>query len=1091
MTDGGGGRERRERDAIGVAQTVRHADDVPDAAPDAATDAATDETLSAESTPDRARTVSSRTRLALAAGGSASDESSRFELLGVLGTGGMGEVHLAYDVVLRRHVALKVLFGTSPDQAARLLLEAQAQARVEHPHVCRVYGVGELGGHPYIALQLVRDGRTLKEVGPTLPLEERVRVMKLVAEALHAAHREGLVHRDVKPANVLMERGDDGRYVPYVADFGIARDAEATQTMGAGASGTPLYMAPEQVRAGAGRRVDRRTDVYGLGATLYELLVGRPPFPGGSAAQVILRVLDEQVTPPRAIDPTVPRDLATIVLQCLEKDPSRRYETARALAEDLGRWLDGEPVRARRASRAYRLSVWAKKHRRALGIVGAAAVAVGVVGAVAIDARRGAARRARAGQLFGQKVERIDAIRRMAALLPLHDTRRERALIRTRMQEIRDELGRLGPEAQAAGQYALGRGHQALGELVEAERALRAAWDGGAREPEVALALGAVLGARYEEALDEAEHTSDAALRASRRKRAREALRDPALALLRQGERADLEAPEYVAGLIALYDKRYEEAAERARQALGRAPWLYEAHVLVGDARFEYARLREDDGDQRGARAAYAEAGEAYRAALALAPSAPEAHRGECRRLVRGLELAVDTSEGVAEAARQAVAACGRAVLVDPESSRAACSLGDVHWHEGRGAALRGEDPRPLFAQALRAAQVEGVRAAACASFVEARARLGEADWQVERGEDPRPALAAALQAIDRAEAAGGDRAMAVGLRAHALTTTGGYEAGRGVDPEPSLRRAITEGERAVAMEPIAFNVRTVMAEALYTLVAWQVAHGRDPRADVTRGLAVADELERLQPQLDYGPVNGCAILGAAARYALESGGDPTSLVERALARCDAAAARDAGFMGTPENRGRALLVRARYERAAGRSPEAALAEARRALAAATAGEGATAAAWAALGEAARLEARWARERHRSTAAALAEAARADGKARELGPRDAGVYAGAAETERLRAEELVAGKRPADEPLRRALASVERALVLDPQHPRALAERAAVYLVGARAETSAEAREAARRRARAGFDEALRLNPLLKFDYAPLIEEAR
>ena len=1076
MANGGGGEGGRgARDAIGVAQTVRH------------DDAATGETISVEGTPPRAPTPGAPTPLA--AGGS--DEGGRFELLGVLGTGGMGEVHLAYDVVLRRHVALKVLFGTSADQAARLLVEAQAQARVEHPHVCRVYGVGELGGHPYIALQLVREGRTLKEVGPTLPLEERVRVMKLVAEALHAAHREGLVHRDVKPANVLMERGEDGRYVPYVADFGIARDAEATQTMGAGASGTPLYMAPEQVRAGSGKRVDRRTDVYGLGATLYELLVGQPPFPGGNAAQVILRVVDEEARPPRAIDPTVPRDLETITLQCLEKDPNRRYETARALAEDLGRWLDGEPVHARRASRAYRLSVWARKHRRALGVVAASLAVVAVVGAVAVDARRGASRRARAGQLFGQKVERIDAVRRMAALLPLHDTRRERALIRTRMQEIRDELGRLGPEAQAAGQYALGRGHQALGELAEAERALRAAWDGGAREPEVALALGTVLGARYEEALDEAEHTSDAALRAARRKRARESLREPALALLRQGERADLDSPEYAAGLIALYDKRYEEAAERARQALAHAPWLYEAHVLVGDARFEYARLREDDGDRRGARAAYAEAGEAYRAALQMAPSAPEAHRGECRRLMRGLELAVDTTEGVPEAARQAVAACGRAVLVDPESARAACTLGDVYWHEGRGAALRGEDPRPLFAQALRAASGEAVRAASCASFVEARVRLHEADWQVERGEDPRPALNAALAAIDRAEAAGGDRAMAVGLRAHALTTTGGYEAARGVDPEPSLRRAVAEGERAVAMEPIAFNVRTVMAEALYGLVAWQVAHGRDPRADVTRGVAVADELERLQPQLDYGAVNACAILGAAARYALESGGDPTSLVERALARCDVAAARDPGFVGTPENRGRALLVRARRERALGRSGEAALAEARKALAAATAGQGATAAAWAALAETARLEARALRDRKRPMEPALVEAARADERARALGPRDASIAAGAAETERLRAEELVAAKRFAGEALRRALAAVERALVIDPQQPRALAERAAIYLVGARAESSPEAREAARRRARAGFEEALRQSPTLRFDCASLLDEAK
>jgi hypothetical protein len=190
-----------------------------------------------------------------------------------------------------------------------------------------------------------------------------------------------------------------------VADFGIAREVEAAaQTMTGLTSGTPLYMAPAQAR-GDTRRLDRRTDVYSMGATLYELCAGRPPFVGNSAAGLILSVVHDEAPPLRKVEPTVPVDLETITMKCLEKDPGRRYETARALAEDLERYLDGEPIQARRRSVTYRLSS-ARKH---LGLVvaGLAALAVAVTaGAVALSARKNAAAQARMAHQFGRKVKR-------------------------------------------------------------------------------------------------------------------------------------------------------------------------------------------------------------------------------------------------------------------------------------------------------------------------------------------------------------------------------------------------------------------------------------------------------------------------------------------------------------------------------------------------------------------------------------------------------------------------------------------------------------------------------------------------------------
>jgi serine/threonine-protein kinase len=211
----------------------------------------------------------------------------RYRILALLGVGGMGRVYRAEDPQLRRQVALKFLRGGDPALEMRFEHEAQAQARVQHRNVCAVYEVGRHDGQPYIAMQLI-NGRTLREVAPDLSLREKVQVMRDVADAVHLAHKQALVHRDVKPANILVER-TEGAWVPYVTDFGLARDMSGPGMTQAGAIiGTPQYMAPEQAR-GELEKLDARTDVYGLGATLYDLLAGAPPFPGTSNLQTLYK----------------------------------------------------------------------------------------------------------------------------------------------------------------------------------------------------------------------------------------------------------------------------------------------------------------------------------------------------------------------------------------------------------------------------------------------------------------------------------------------------------------------------------------------------------------------------------------------------------------------------------------------------------------------------------------------------------------------------------------------------------------------------------------------------------------------------------
>jgi tetratricopeptide (TPR) repeat protein len=277
----------------------------------------------------------------------------RYRVDALIGVGGMGRVYKAWDNTLRRTVALKFLRGGDPAVEARFAREAQTQARVLHKNVCAVFEVGRHAEQPYIAMQYIA-GQTLREVSQSLSTRERVQIMRDVAEAVHTAHKLGLIHRDIKPANILIERTEEG-VTPFVTDFGLARDLEGPGVTQAGAIiGTPQYMAPEQVR-GEVEKLDARTDVYGLGATLYDVLAGAPPFAGSSNLQTLYRTLNDEAPPLRKWKHDLPAALEAVVMKCLEKRPERRYSTARELAEELQRFLAGEPVLARPAGPVRRI----------------------------------------------------------------------------------------------------------------------------------------------------------------------------------------------------------------------------------------------------------------------------------------------------------------------------------------------------------------------------------------------------------------------------------------------------------------------------------------------------------------------------------------------------------------------------------------------------------------------------------------------------------------------------------------------------------------------------------------------------------------
>ena len=361
-----------------------------------------------------------------------------YELLGEIARGGMGVVYRARQVSLSRVVALKRILGgqlAGSEEVKRFRQEAEAAAQLKHPNIVAIHEVGERDGQHFFSMDFI-EGQTLRQLtrDNPLPAPRAAACLKAVAEAVHYAHEQGVVHRDLKPSNVLIDAAGQ----PHVTDFGLAKrigsETDLTQTHAA--MGTPGYMPPEQA-GGQSKTVGPLADVYALGAMLYDLLTGRPPFRAETPLETMAQTMSQEPAAPRQLNPSIPRDLETICLKCLEKDPARRYESAHALAEELGRFLRDEPIQARPVGPGEKFWRWCRRHP---AIAAALAVTVAVVSSISAArltvAYRDGREKLRASYLAqananrltpqaGRRFKSLEVLRKAADIRPSLDLRNE------------------------------------------------------------------------------------------------------------------------------------------------------------------------------------------------------------------------------------------------------------------------------------------------------------------------------------------------------------------------------------------------------------------------------------------------------------------------------------------------------------------------------------------------------------------------------------------------------------------------------------------------------------------------------------------
>jgi serine/threonine-protein kinase len=736
----------------------------------------------------------------------------RYEILREVARGGMAIVYEARDPDLGRRVALKVL---KEGNLERLRREASAAAKLRHPNVVAVHEVGP----DFIAMDFV-EGRSLAECLPGMGLRDRVRALETIARAVGAAHAEGVIHRDLKPANVIVEPG--GGLV--LTDFGLAKIAGGEDLTRTGSvAGTPHYMAPEQVR-GEVRRIGPATDVWALGVVLCEMALDRKPFDGETALSIY-----EKIT--RDDPPALSGPLGVIAAKALERDPERRYPDGAAFAEDLRRYLEGEPLGTRAAGPAARL---ARRVRRSPVLYGLGALAAAAAAAALALALLGRAERARA----------LAAVRTQARVSLEAALELRRAGANARMRQFLPPLEAAYREAVARAprlaevEYYLGRMHRAL---LEEEKALEYQERALGKDPGYAPALyeRAVLltlrhGRELRGAHEAAPETADQAeIERSHPDlaRLRRAAAADCVAFL-AGRRQDEGAAEVIAGILACHQGQTAEARQKLESAIQRDPLLDEAReALTQVARAEF--MPGVEGRER----SWQRAEEIYAQGIAgdqgylpnyFGRGTLRWQRGSARRH-RGLDPAPDYGSAEADFAE--------AARIDPSSAPAWTGCGHMRMYRALYLMETDQDPRALWASAEEAlSKAVGLDARHAPAWMwRGSTRFYRGVWLEARGQDSLPEFEAAERDLSGALALDAKYLEALKWRGRLRAQAAAALGRRGRDPAPKLATAEEDFARAEALNARDSWMWTWRSTVASERALWRRSRGEDPEGDFAK----------------------------------------------------------------------------------------------------------------------------------------------------------------------------------------------------------------------------------------------------------------
>ena len=718
----------------------------------------------------------------------------------LLGKGGMGEVIEAWDVVLCRSVALKILSRIDPTAMVRFMHEAQLQGRIVHPNICRIYDVEAAEGAIRIAMQLIR-GPNLHQYARDLPVPEAVAIIAQVAEAVNVAHLMKLIHRDIKPSNILLDLGPDGRMTPYLCDFGLAVSlAGPPLSFSHAQAGTPGYMAPEQIR-GDRDSIGAATDIYALGGTLHFALLGHPP---------------PHLAPdsrPRALKSGLAPDLQTIILKCLDPEPLRRYVSAGALAEDLRRFLNSDPVRAQPAGALARLAGRGRRHTRAVLAATTAALVLGAGGtALLVHRLRGRDAARDASRQIAQEVSAWERDLIFQHAFPGPGAGRAERQAEALEARIMADLAALGPWYQAPGRAALGRIRFLRGDYAQAGRELETGWRLGR--------LGSEDGRDLALALVLAAWTGGTAPPAG----------DLTAFLPREETTAGPGPPSLTRALAAYARGDYLRAGAEAGAYHRAHVWHRESAMLESACLGALASARLAAGDPPRAEGLLLDSLlplEVYLRPQGGGSGDPAAHHAYFLAARRLAELQLGGGTLPAGFLQEQIQRCDQVLALEPDHPGLQEDWLGLRLLAARRLGELGQDRFPQLDAALvflgtrvREPLSPGLQAERMAIYWQL------AEQRLASGEDAELALAEALRDSASPALAGDPRL------AEVLNCKARMEADQGRDPRPTVERTLSLLAPALQGGPH-WPQEDAAAEAWFIRAEWEQTHGLDPRASL------------------------------------------------------------------------------------------------------------------------------------------------------------------------------------------------------------------------------------------------------------------
>jgi serine/threonine-protein kinase len=821
------------------------------------------------------------------------------------------------------------------------------------------------------------------------------------------------------------------------------------------------------------------------------MITGVPPFNASSTTEILMKVLDQEPVPPRKMDPAIPIDLQTIVMKCLEKTPERRYQSARSLSEDLSRFLDGDPILARRATLSYRLNKKIRKNPLVSALIAVAVIAVIIFAAIAGVVQWRSKEQAKLFQEFGQEVTRIEAIMRYGYLLPLHDVQQEKSQVTQRLDGITKRMEMLGSMAYGPGNYSLGRGYLSLHRYQDAYDHLIQAWQKyNYRESEVANSLGLSLAMLYQEKLSDAEHTYSKDQLKEKKVELQKQYRDLALQYIRH---STTESPEYVDAVIAYLEQKYPEALKKSEAVTQKAGWLYEGLLLHGNI---FTAMGDDQfamGKNDAASEFYDKARNAYLAAAKKGQSDPQIYEGLCSLQYKIQDMMIQ-QKGTCPASipEEGISYCQKALQADSKNITGNLLAADIYKLIAYEQTISGKDDSASVKNAVdfanAALKIDPQNSSAFR-------RLGQiystqASMEIYAGKNPEPFLNLANLNFEKARKNIPEDFELISLIGNNFVTQARYEVELGKDPRQTLETAMISLRKALEKNPKNFRSYSNLGTAYYTKGTYEYDAGLDPRKSLEEAIRLFKKSSEINPTYS----NPYEYVGVAnlslGTYLSDLGADAIPVLDdsiSAYSKCLALAPDDAfSYFGIATS----YMTKADILQRAGKDPSAELTASRDAFKKSLKANNQIVQTYAYFAETEFIAARDAMAHQKSPESFLMEAERILNDGEKISLDCVDCINSVVSLHQLRAQYFVSKQRPAEAHIRAGLEIANNALKQRPSTANLYALRGQLYLTQAHSSSGPDRIKAAQQ-AKDSFDHAFKIKPLLKNRYMKSWQEVQ